>query len=435
MQMIFGNGRGRRYAIFAALAFVFSSASKLSESSSLPDRKPFFITPMLEGIFLCEEAINHNPRFTSVNEASEWCISKGYNSASLVKRKLDLIEPGGPEGKVQIGYEAGIDLLGLYHKVGTKWEIDQKKADSYIGLIANVNRPVVIYLMADHFSNGPLVKELAKDSKNLMLLKDGRPPIDSYFGNEIVPFTLEVDESIAVNSYRFRALRYMAGRIAKLPKSVRQKIVGITLAGEVHHIFPDFTHGGGNYKDIKVTDYSPRSVHGFQIWLQKKYQTISRLNSAIGSNFENFSDIAAPSKDVHKEKLSSFTEAYDSYAGGTVPIAGWIWDPKSSLQELKLYVDGKEVADIPYGLNRLDVYQAVPEVTHPNVGFRYDYSYKSIPAGRHMAQVVGKSKTGTYLLSNVEFVVVSKDQAQVPPLNKNNISNFKDAKEIKGLRS
>lgn len=395
---------------------------------------PLYITPMIEGLSLSEEALKHTPQFTSANEAIEWSIDNGYNGVTLLVEALDTLEPGGPSGDVQVGYEMGISLLSLYEKIDEEWKIDEKKVKSYMDLIENVDRPVVVYLMGNHFdTTGELATELAKDTQNLMLLSDGEPPTDDYFGNSVIPFTLLTDESIPVNHYRFEALRYVAEKILELPQEAQDRIIGITIAGEVHHMFPDFTNGTGEYDNMKVTDYSINSVKGFQTWLEQKYRTIEELNNVIGSEFESFTDVEPPSKNVHTETLNSFTEHYDAYAAGTVPISGWVWDPNSVIEELVLYVDDVEVGKIKMGLHRLDVYRAIEEVTSPNVGYRYDLDYRELELGKHNLQVIAKVKDELYLMNQAEVTVVDRNQSPADDAPDNN-KKFKSIEEVEGIQ-
>lgn len=412
-----------------------SAAGNTTSPSEISTRDTvFYITPVIDGVGFCSEALDHSPPFKSANEAINWCIEKGYNSAKALDNKLEALEPGGANGKVQIGYELGIPLLNLYDKQDEEWVINETKINTYFELIKNTNRPVVIYLMANHFdSKGPLSTELSKDPRNLMLLKSGDPPTDDYFGNSVIPFTLLTDESIPVNHYRFEALRYIGRMISGLPQEVKDRIIAITMAGEVHQMFPDFTNGTSEYDDFQVTDYSPNSIKKFRLWLEKKYGTIEKMNDKFGSVYNSFNDVFPPSKNINKEKLNSYTEHYDAYAAGVIPISGWVWDPETKIENLILYVDGIKVNDIKQGYNRLDVYRAVEEVTDPNVGFRYDLDYRDIAPGRHNAQVVAKINGQLFLMDQSEFVIVDRNQGTPAPLP-NNPTNFRDFGKIGGVR-
>ena len=83
------------------------------------------------------------------------------------------------------------------------------------------------------------------------------------------------------------------------------------------------------------------------------------------------------------------------------------------MKKLDLYVDGIFVAPVARGLGRLDVYRAVDAITDPNTGFRHDLDYRDLPPGKHIAQVVAATHERRYLLANVEFMVVPRDQSKV----------------------
>lgn len=376
---------------------------------------PMYITPNVEGLLFCEGAA-HNHRLPGVDEALAFCLDAGKSADAALRRLLDTLEPGGPQGKVQVGYTLTVPLLSLYEKKGGQWHISDRRADAFLRLIEQVRRPVVVYLMATHFdSTGPLSTELGQDAANLLKLPDGKPPQLGYFGYAIQPFTLRTDEALPVNRYRFAALRYMARRLLALPEAARQRIVAITLAGEVHQLFPDFENGTGNYASMQVTDYDPASVAAFRAWLQAKYGSLAQLGQATGLHYASFDAIDAPARDIRREPLQHFGQHYDAYAGGTVPVAGWLWDPQQRVQALDLYVNGQRLAPIQRGFNRLDVYRALDEVSTPNVGFRHELDFSALPTGRHRLQVVATTAQGhKYLVGERVLVHVARNQAPVP---------------------
>ncbi|MDA8381467.1 MAG: beta-galactosidase, partial [Betaproteobacteria bacterium] len=363
-----------------------------------------------------------------------WCTRHGYDAATRLSEALNRMEPSGPKGQVRVGYEMGIDLLGLYERQDGAWKINRRKVDAYLGLVQRIDRPVVIYLMANHFSSGPLARSLARDPQNLMWLANDQPPIEDYFGHTIIPFTLSVDPSIPVNRYRFHALRYVAHRLDELPAKARRRIVAITLAGEVQQIFSNFVDGGNNYGNIQVTDYSPRSVDGFRWWLRGKYRGIARLNRAMGSRFRDFAAISPPTKALDTGAPSPFTEVYNALSAGEMPISGWLWDPKSLISDLRLYVDGAFVGLIPRGFNRLDVYQAVPAITDPNVGFRYNLDYRRLSLGPHTLAVVAQSKGGFFLIGKRRIVVMRRGHGRAAAL-KGHMPSFGNEQMLSGVRS
>ncbi len=399
------------FSIFLALKTMFAAAlsvwtmSAVLAAPDLPMRSTFYLLPTVEGLYACEEGLK-NTKLKGIDQVNAYCIERQLDGAASINRLLDQLEPGGPKGQVQVGFVATLQMLALYKREGKNWVIDEQKLNVYLQLISNIKRPVLVYLAADHFdSQGPLVDGLLEDPHNLMLLKDGKPAMASYFGYRIAPFTLQPDDNIVVNFYRYTALRRVAQRLGELPKAVQDRIVAITLPGELHHMFSDFESGTGRFEDIRVTDYSAGSVAGFRAWLGNKYGDLAKLNDALGANFSSFKDVPAPSKDARRERLSTIAEHYDAYADGTLPIAGWLWDPQQRIEQLNLYVDGKLVAPVQRGLNRLDVYRALADVTQPNVGYRHDLDYRGLVAGQHLAQVVAVSNQGLHLIGQVAFGV------------------------------
>ncbi|WP_245597915.1 hypothetical protein [Ottowia thiooxydans] len=404
--------RFSRKSVFTAF-FILSATVCSAAEADLPARKPFYIVPTVEGLLFCDEARN-DPKQVNFAQAQAACEVKGRGGSAALNRLLEELEPGGAKGQVQVGYLLTVQLLSLYKAQGKEWVIDERRVDSLLRMLTEVKRPAVVYLQSTHFdTQGPLPTALAKDPRNLLLFADGKPPELGYFGFAIAPFTLSTDMSLPVNAYRFAALRHVIKRMLALPAEARERIVGISLAGEAHQLFPDFENGMGAYEDIRVTDYSAASVAGFRRMLEKRYGSIEKLNAAMGLSETSFASVPAPSKNIRKESLTRFSEHYDAWADGHLPVSGWLFDPENRVNELLLYVDGKLVGPVQRGMNRLDVYRAVEEITTPNTGFRYDLDFSAMSVGRHRAQVVAVSGKDRYLLAEAPFVVVGRDQAKV----------------------
>lgn len=406
--------RGLCLAALASMAAIgHAGAEPTATQPALPERATFYITPNVEGLLLCDAEHDEGTRLNFA-EAEQACAREGGDASGALSSLLDSLEPGGAHGQVQVGYTLTFQLLSLYKREGSDWVLDEGRIDPLFKLVEKIDRPVILYLQSTHFdSQGPLPAALVKDPLNLMQFADGKPPALGYFNYPIHPYTLQVDESIDVNRYRFAALRVLSQRIAALPPAVQARVVGITLAGEVHHLYPDFQAGMGAFGATPVTDYSPASVAGFRRALAAQYGHIEALNAAMGLNETSFDTVPAPSKDIRRDKLNRFAEHYDAWAGGWLPIAGWVFDPQQRIDALELYVDGRHVGPVQRGLNRLDVYRAAEEVDTPNVGFRHDLDFSTLKPGRHRAQVIAVSGADKYLLAEVPFVVVGRDQAQV----------------------
>ena len=406
-----------------------------AQQAPLPARSTFYIAPVIEGLGICVAAQRSESARKNTSPTSH-CGQANFDTPKMLNKLLDEFEPGGAKGQVQVGYTATIQLLALFDKKGDKWVINTQRVDDNLALITKVDRPVVIYLAANHFdTQGPLSAELAKDKRNLMLLANGTPPATTYFGYAVTPFTLQTDESIPVNRYRFEALRHVAQKVAKLPAAVQKRIIAVTLSGELHHMFPDFENGMGVFDKTSVTDYSPASVATFKAWLGQKYKTIDAFNQATGFSFASFDAMPMPSKNIRSDKLSSFAEHYDGFAHGSFPVSGWLSAPDGQVDKLELFVDGQRVADVPRGLNRLDVYRAVEEIKTAGVGFRYDYAFDRLPVGRHIGQVVAHSGKTRYLVSQFDFNVMARDQSKLPVGSVPIVKSLDKLEKLKGTRA
>lgn len=400
----------------------------------LPERAPLYITPTVEGIYACDDGLAI-PQLTDIDAVNDYCIRSAQDGSNGIRRMLDQLEPGGPKGQVQVGYLATLQLLSLYRRSNNRWTIDEKKLDSYFNVISSINRPVVIYLAANHFdTQGPLIDELVKNRTNLMQFSDGMPIHSNYFGYRVIPFTLQVDSFIEVNIYRKEALRHVANRISTLPKLVRDRIIAITFAGELHQMFPDFENGMGNFKNISVTDYSTASIVGFRQWLDQRYGSINRFNKLNSFEYKSFSEIPAPAKDIRSTRLSSFGEHYDAYADGVIPISGWIWDPTSVIKKLELYVNGRLLCTVKRGFNRLDVYRAINEVTNPNTGYRSDIDFSRWATGHHLVQVIARTDSEKYLLGKTEIHIISRDQSPPSRHLATGIEGLKSLSSLKNVK-
>lgn len=397
------------------------------------EEQPFLIAPMVEGLNYCEKAMHAD----QTSSDYQYCQERNFSMTAELSDLLSKLEPSGAKGHVQVGYTYGIPVSSLYEKSHGKWVLDTKKIETIFNNIKSVDRPVVIYPFMDHFdSSSELAKELAQDDTNLMLLSNGKPPMDRYFDSSIIPYTLSTDESIPVNKYRFEGFRAIIRYYNALPDEQKQRIKAISLAGETHHMFENFQAGMGKFADIKLTDYSDRSKAGFREWLKTKYRTIGDLNTFLSTHYTEWADIEPPSKDIHTDKLTDFSEHIDSYAHGVLPIFGWLWnDSNKPLNNIHVYVDGEFIGQADDHLNRMDVYQALDTLEEPSVGFRYDLDFSKLTPGIHEIQVVASMGNKMYELTKQTFAYVDRNQStpEKAAITSNNL-DIEPASKLEGLR-
>jgi hypothetical protein len=397
----------RAWRAIVRTLLVVACAGALAEGAAAePAAPPWIIAPVVEGLLVCDDLAQNEYR--NLIQSNSYCTRNGRNGLNAVNALLDDLEPGGPQGQVQVGYTITVQLLSLYRQRGAEWVIDEARVDRVMRVLEQVKRPAVLYLAANQFdTQGAITASLVAEPRNLMQLADGSVPNSTYFGYRIVPYTLLTDESIPVNRYRFTALRHVAQRLSKLSKAARERLVAVTLAGEVHHMFPDFEGGMGAYDKVQMTDYSPGSIAGFRVWLKRKYVTVERLNAATGGRFGSFTEVTAPSRNVLATNKGEPIEHFDGYADGTLPVAGWLWDPQGQVRSLELVVDGQRRATMGRDFNRLDVYRAVDAVDDPSVGFRQDLDHAALQRGSHVLQVVAVTAAGRLELARRKLEVLT----------------------------
>jgi len=364
---------------------------------------PFVIAPMIEGVGYCAAGASSK----TIAEALAICTSDQNPSATLLGAALNRLEPGGAAGDVQIGYTVGINLMGFARPEDLLAHLGRLQA-----LIDSVKRPVVLYLMGNQFAAPPADVSLPHNS--YALFSDQSVPKEHYFVDSINAWTLETDTRLNVNECRFSALQQVGHWYQTLAAATKERVVGITLAGELHHFFPDFAKGLGRFDNIRVTDYSPASVNSFQRWLRKQYPEVSDMNRRLGSAFASHETVTAPAKDLRKDKLESFSQHFDAYAHGLLPVEGWI-EALNPGEKINVYLNGRMLGEAEYGLSRQDVYEAVPAVRHAGVGFRYWLDFSHTPRGIHTLQVVLAGGGKTRQIARRKIVLMGNNQLEPLP--------------------
>ncbi|GAB4397024.1 MAG: hypothetical protein OHK0048_03880 [Rhodoferax sp.] len=363
---------------------------------------PFLIAPMIEGLGYCAEGA----RAPTIAQAHAHCAAQANPSAAPLRQLLDALEPGGAHGAVHLGYTVGINLLGFARSADFQAHLRRLQA-----LIDTVQRPVVLYLMGNHFAEP--AADGAPDAASLMRFADQSIPKDNYFYSSIRPWTLRQSPDLWIVQRRRQALAALGSWYQELPATLRQRIVAMTLAGELHQLYPDFAHGLGQFDAVRLTDYSPGTVADFQAWLSERYQgRIDALNRAWTTAWPNFSAIQPPSKDLHRQALQHITDHLDSHAHGTLIVEGWLASLPAGHQ-VELRLNGRWLGVADYGLSRQDVYEAVPAVRDASVGFRYGLDFSHLPRGIHTLQVVLRGPKTAYELARRRLVVMGQTQNPV----------------------
>ena len=390
----------KKFVQFAGLALVSGHACTQPAAVAAP----FIIAPMIEGIGYCEAGAG------SVNVPAAFlaCAANKNPSGALVQAALNRLEPGGAQGKVQVGYTAGINLLGYEPRALTAHLASLRR------LMETVQRPVVLHLMGNQFATPPSQTSLPRSSYSAFA--DLSVPKEQYFVSSIQAWTLQTDPDLEVNQLRFAALQQVGQWYAALPRQIKSQVVGITLAGELHHFFPDFAKGLGRFEDIKVTDYSPSSVRSFQAWLRSRYGSMAELNTKLVTSFTSFEVIAPPSRDIRRGNIDAISQHFDGYAHGLLPIEGWLAALPPG-QKIQVYLDGKLMGEAEYGLSRQDVYEALPEIKDARVGYRYWLDFSAIPRGIHNVQVIVAGGANSYQLAQRKIVLMGRSQETPPPFS------------------
>ena len=298
-----------------------------------------------------------------------------------LEKFMETLEPGGAQGHIQLGHTLGVVPLALMSYRHKEWQPNMDSLDVDLQWAARVGRPFVVYIMNNHFQteDPQLVKDLLKDARNLMSLREHGNFGENYFKTKLLPFTLSDDTSIPVNTYKVRSLQAIAARLAAFDRAHPGLLVGIELNGETHFLFPDFFNGTGNFATPELMDYSPLSLQAFAAYLRE----------------HGIED------DAERIKRLDFRH----YDAGYLPVSGWLDEP-SGIAPVEIYVDGKLSGYAERPINRLDVFENEDaDVTEPNTGFSYLLDVSRLAAGRHHVEAVLIHEGKRELIGAREFTV------------------------------
>lgn len=376
------------FFIYRISVAVAAAVSLTISACAFADQPPLLIAPNVAGQEYCPAAAE-NPEIMTDEAAAEYCTAQNQNASMRIAAFLDGIGPAtSPSGHFQLGYTLDLPLMRYYKKFGGAWVLDRAAIWAKIRTIAEVSRPVIVYLSANHFTDGgvELSDELAANPANLMWTKKGPLASEGYYIVSVHAWTLS-DFGAPITIMRENAVQAVMEDLCRLTPAARSRIAGISLLGEVHQLYPDFTGDLGYTKPFDITDYAPTAIAGFRAWLREKFGQIKTFDTTVGADFKSFDEISPPSQDIKSDASASVLDHLDAYAGGTVAIQGWAYDSTGGPVDIEIYLDGKRRGIVPADLNRSDVPEGNPAIKTPNVGWHYDLDYRAEQAGIHSLDI------------------------------------------------
>ena len=251
-------------------------------------------------IGIIEPCILLHPGEGANQELADGCSGAAGSAAALVESTLSGLLPRGTPARYELGYTLPVPLLQLLREQAGDWVIDRERVQRLVRTLRETERPAIVYLFSTHFATGaPIEAALAADPVNLSHTPAGPLGTQSYYGSAIHNWSFASTRT-PLSARRVQAAQAVLEEICRLEPRHREKIKGVTLLGELHHLFPDFEKGMGFALPYRVTDYSEASRQGFREFLRDRYRSIERLNSATGSHWAAFDQVEPPSKDVRR---------------------------------------------------------------------------------------------------------------------------------------
>ncbi|GEM_PF-5727540 len=295
------------------------------------------------------------------------------------------LEPEGAKGMVQMGYTLSLPIYNFYKKKHGNWQFNQKAIEDILAQAAIINRPFVVYIAADHFfGESDYGKYLASLPESLMQFQDGSVPKEKYFQTAIIPFRISNNPNLPHIRAKITALKIIAQQLADFRKKHPNLLIAITLNGETHYLFENFFSGTGNFKNPRFTDFSPDAVNEFRTYLNKQSEYSLRAKEIKKINFEH-------------------------YPWGTYPFFGW-YCGNHEQEKIIIYHNGARLAPAEMQLNRMDVYEALPQLQNPNCGFRYDIDFSKWSRGTHRIEAILEYNDKQYSLDNNQLILQLGDK-------------------------
>lgn len=404
----------------------FLSGSLLSALLALPllipvlprpsHPQPMLLAPMVGQTEPCLAQTQLPPEHL-IDPAFTKCTSDQGSAAAVIESSLTLLGPRiSHNGRYELGYTLNVPLLKFWVQRDGQWVLDHAAIARMVKTIAQSDRRLILYFFSTHFSSfAPIEPVLAADPANVAVTQDGPLGMGQHYGMDVYPWSVSRTDN-SLTRARTEVMEAFIQALCQHPsRDVRRRIEGITLLGEVHHLFPDFEAGMGFGGPYRITDYSPSSTQQFQTFLQQHYGRIAALNTALGgASFVNFQAVTPPAKDIRKDTLNHYWEHIDAYAAGSLPIGGWLAPHDRLTGWVKIYVNGVAQARLRASLGRQDVKEQLPHLPKANVGWRFDLDYRAFQPGIYEVTALAETHEGLPVLLGQRSISVM-DQAQSTP--------------------
>lgn len=348
-------------------------------------QRPMLLLPMVSTLGDCLLA-------KSSDDSLGPCGGVRDSAHRLVELSLNELGPAvSPDGRYRLGYTLNVPLLRLFERDGNGgWVVRQQAVQRVVNTIQSLDRPVLMYLFSTHFEvEGDLEKELASDPSNLAQTPAGVLPIDKYYDIKIYPWTVARRDN-SLTRRRQEAISAVLKGVCALPYEVRQRLVGVTVLGETHQLFPGFETGMGWDVPYQVSDYSATSQADFRQYLRQRFGSVAKLNEVVAADYGSFDEVQPPALDIRRDRLTRYQDHIDAFAAGVLPVSGWVHVPSMAsgrLNWIRVYLNGRQIARVPVNQGRQDVLQALPALGMADVGWRHDIDFRALPTGLYRVDV------------------------------------------------
>lgn len=392
----------------------------ISNSNSVVNER-LLLAPMLNVLYPCIRPTAAPAKKNPAASIEEWCGVGRQSAGAVVESTLSALGPRLPaNSRLEVGYTMNIPLLGLLQQQGKEWVVDHSTLRKMVLTLVEADRPAIVYLFSTHFGvRAPIEYVLATDPKNLLVSQEGNLPVDKYMGDDVFPWNFTTTDN-DITRRRLQVVDAFLEEVCQLPPQQQRKIRGITMLGELHHMFPKLESGMGFHSPYVITDYSAASKEDFRRFLKLRYRHLRSFNQAVGDSYPSFMAIEPPSKDIRRQPLTRFTEHIDAFAHGTFPVAGWTYVPgvpKGQHAWIRIYRNGQYLGRTAIRGGRQDVASAHPEFGTADVGWQFDVDFRKLEVGQHRIDVMLEGTSSELIhLGTRTVAVMGRDQATPPEL-------------------